>query len=68
MTKRRTLPSNGPKSPAPQPDEEQALTPPISASPAHQTEAEERTQREVDHPSTQEEDGASEALMESYNG
>ncbi len=68
MTKRRTIPNNGPESPAPQPGEEQALTPPISASPAHQTEEEEMTQQEVDGPSTQEEDGASEALMESYNG
>ena len=68
MVKRRTYPSNGPESPAPQSDEEQALTPPISVSPAHQTEAEEMTQQEVEDPSTQEEDGASEALMESYNG
>ncbi len=68
MANRRTYPSTGPESPAPQPDEEQGLTPPISVSPAHQTEAEEMTQQEGDDPSTQEEDGASEALMESYNG
>ena len=68
MAKRRTYPSKGPESPAPQPDEEQAVSPPSSVSPTHQTEAEEMTQQEVDDRSTQEEDGASEALMESYNG
>ena len=68
MAKRRTYPSKGPESPAPQPAEEEALTPPISVSPDHQTEAEDMTEQEVDDRSTQEEDGASEALMESYNG
>ena len=62
MTKRRTFLSNGPESSAPQPGEE---LPSASAFPAHQSEAEEMT---PDVPSTQEERGASEALMESYNG
>jgi hypothetical protein len=65
MSKRRTHPSNGPKSSNPQPGEEH---PSASASPDHQTEAEETAQLEVDNSSTQEAREASDALMESYNG
>ncbi|MFQ5921249.1 MAG: hypothetical protein ACE5M4_00250 [Anaerolineales bacterium] len=71
MSKRRTYPSDGPESAAPQRPqrgEEQAVTPSASASADHQPEAEEMTQQEVHDASTQEERGASEALMESYNG
>jgi len=63
MTKRRTIPSSGPESSNAQPGDDHP-----SASPDHQTEAEETAQREVDNSSTQEAREASDALMESYNG
>ena len=68
MTKRRTLPNNGPASSAPKRPQSGEEHPSASASPAHQSEEEEATQQEVDDPSTEEEHGVSEALMESYNG
>jgi hypothetical protein len=71
MTKRKTHPNNGLESSAPKRrprDGEQAPAGPDPASTDQQTEAEEMTPRDVDKPSTQEEHGASDALMESYNG
>ncbi|GMR10434.1 MAG: hypothetical protein BMS9Abin28_1255 [Anaerolineae bacterium] len=68
MSKQRTHPNNGPEPSGSQPSQRGEEHPSVSASLDHQTEAEETTQREVDHSSTKEERGASEALMESYNG
>lgn len=64
MSKKRTNPGDGPGSSAPQRGEEQARTP----SPAHPIEADELMKQEIENPSKREEHGASEALMESFNG
>ncbi len=68
MTKRQTIPNNGLASSAPKRPQRGKEHPSPSAAPAHQTEEQEMTQQEVDDPSTEEEHGVSEALMESYNG
>ena len=68
MTKRRSYPSNGPESSAQEPAKRADESPPPSTLPDNQTEVEEMTRGEVDDSSTREEDGGSEALMESYNG
>ena len=71
MSKRRTNASNGPKPAPPEPpqqSEEQALAASAESFPTHQTEPEQLNEREVQDSSTREEHGASEALMESYNG
>ena len=65
MAKRRSYPSNGPESSAQEPARRGDEIPPASTSPDHQNKVEQMT---PDDPSTQEEDGGSEALMESYNG
>jgi len=71
MRERRTDPGNkhellNPR--RPRLDEEQPLPPSASTSPADESEDEETAPREVKEPSTKEEHGASDALMESYNG
>ena len=68
MTKRQTQPKNGSESAARKPEERDEKPQSSLVSPDHQTEVEEMNRREADDPLTQEEDGASDALMESYNG
>ncbi len=71
MTKRQTHPKNGLETSAAegrQREGEHAPAQPSSASSGHLAEAEEAAQRKANEPSSEEGDGASDALMESYNG
>ncbi|MEE9216208.1 MAG: hypothetical protein V3U32_02130 [Anaerolineales bacterium] len=65
MTKRQTHPKNGSETVAPEPDGEQA---PDQPSTDHKSEAEEDSSQESSDASIREDGGASDALMESYNG
>ncbi len=71
MTKRHTHPENGLESTAPKRpprDGEQAPARPTSATSNQGAETEERTPQDLPDSSTRKDRGASDALMESYNG
>ena len=71
MTKRQNRPNNGLESPVPdtrQQDEERTATRPGSFTADHPPKVEEGAPEELSDSSRQEDRGASDALMESYNG
>jgi len=71
MTKRQSHSNNGLESPAQedrQQEEEQAATQPTSVSTDREPRVEEGAPQKLNDSSNQEDRGASDALMESYNG
>ena len=71
MTKRQSHPNNGLETPAPedrQQEEEQAATRLTTVSTDREPKVEEGASKKLNDSSNQEDRGASDALMESYNG
>ena len=72
MTKRQSHSNNGLESPAPdhrqREEEEQAATRPTTVSTDREPKVEEGAPQKLNDSSNQEDRGASDALMESYNG
>ena len=68
MEKSQDNPGDGTGSSAPKPAEEKARTPSPPSPPVHPVEAEASKKPELEDPSEQDEHGAGDALMESFNG